>query len=179
MLSQIRMNLLEKLKDKNYRHRFFKGRTEDDLASKLIEFRKKRGLSQAALARLCGMKQSAVSRIEKASYSRWSFATLWRVAKALDVRVQVIFTGMEDVIREYEIRYSDRNLTLGDIANQASAAAVIQGITSGAVPPELSNPVTLLINPYQVANPASLDAVVRGIQDEQAFGRLTTANIPT
>jgi transcriptional regulator with XRE-family HTH domain len=179
MLSQIRINLAEKLENKTYRHKFFKGRTEDELASKLIEFRKKRGLSQAALARLCGMKQSAVSRIEKASYSRWSFATLWRVAKALDVRVQVIFTDMADVVREYELRYSDQRPTFGDIANQAAAAGALQGMTSGAVSTELTNPVTILANSYQVRNIALLDAPVGGMQHEQASGRSTTTSIPS
>jgi transcriptional regulator with XRE-family HTH domain len=178
MLSPIRVNLLEKLKGRNYRHRFFKGRAEDELASKLIEFRKERGLTQAALARLCGMKQSAVSRIEKASYSRWSFATLWRVAKALDVRVQVILTDMADVIREYEFRYSDQRPSYGDIANQAAAAGAVQGMTSSAVFPELTNPVTILTNSYQVTNTPFFDAAVRGMQHQQAFARSTTASIP-
>jgi transcriptional regulator with XRE-family HTH domain len=104
MLSQIKSYLNEKLRDRSYRHKFFKGRAEDEVASQLIAFRKKRRLSQTALARLCGMKQSAVSRIEKSTYSRWNFTTLWRVAKALDVRVQVRFTDMADVIAEYERR---------------------------------------------------------------------------
>lgn len=119
MLSQIRTHLADKLKDRNYRHKFFKGRAEDEVASKLIEFRKGRHLSQAALARLCGMKQSAISRIERASYSRWNFTTLWRIAKALDVRVQIIFTDMADVLREYERRESTSSVITEVVTNEA------------------------------------------------------------
>jgi len=146
MLSTIKSYLSAKLKDKNYRHKFFKGRTEDDVASQLIEFRKKRRLSQAALAKLCGMKQSAVSRIEKSSYSRWNFTTLWRVAKALDVRVQVIFTDMADVIAEYERRECDVRPTAAEITNEATVCSV-GGSTARFIPlGEPLNPATFGID---------------------------------
>lgn len=118
MLSKIESNLSAKLRDRNYRHKFFKGRADDEIASHLLEFRKKRSLSQTALAKLCGMKQSAISRIEKSSYSRWTFTTLWRVAKALDVRVEVIFTDMADVIAEYERREQGVSPTTASITNE-------------------------------------------------------------
>ena len=48
------------------------------------------------------MKQSAVSRIEQASYSRWNIDTLWRIAEALDLRMRITFEPMEHVIRQFE-----------------------------------------------------------------------------
>ncbi|HEY0704436.1 MAG TPA: helix-turn-helix transcriptional regulator [Candidatus Acidoferrales bacterium] len=104
MLSQIRLKIAEKLKDRDYRHKFFRGRAEDEVATQLLEFRKKRGLTQQDLAEKCGMKQSAISRIEKSSYSKWNFSTLWRLAQALDVRIRVVVDDMRDVVREYEVR---------------------------------------------------------------------------
>ena len=62
----------------------------------------KRGLRQVDVAAATGMKQSAVSRLEQADYSRWGFPTLLRIAKALDARVKVILEPAEDVIRQYE-----------------------------------------------------------------------------
>ena len=47
------------------------------------------------------MKQSAVSRIEQADYSGWSFNTLFRVADALEARLMVSFEPVEDVIDWY------------------------------------------------------------------------------
>jgi transcriptional regulator with XRE-family HTH domain len=104
MLSPIKTNLGQKLKDKAYRNRFFRGRVQDEIAFQLREARKKRKLTQPKLEKLSGMKQSAISRIEQASYSRWNFQTLLRIAEALDVRVRITLDYSEDVIREYEQR---------------------------------------------------------------------------
>jgi DNA-binding Xre family transcriptional regulator len=100
MLSPIKTNLQQKLQDKGYRHRFFKGLAEDEIACGLRRFRIERGLNQSELAERCGMKQSAISRIEQSSYSKWNFNTLWRIADALDVRVAVKIDKMEDAISE-------------------------------------------------------------------------------
>ena len=48
------------------------------------------------------MKQSAISRIEQAEYSGWSFNTLLRVADALGARLRVTFEPAESVIERYE-----------------------------------------------------------------------------
>jgi transcriptional regulator with XRE-family HTH domain len=61
-----------------------------------------RGLSQGELAHLCGMKQSAISRIEQAS--KWNIATIWRIAEALDVRVRVTIDDMNEAIFEYGMK---------------------------------------------------------------------------
>jgi transcriptional regulator with XRE-family HTH domain len=104
MLSPIKTNIAEKLKNKGYRTRFFRGRTQDEIAFTLRAARKKRKLTQPELEKLSGMKQSAISRIEQASYSRWNFKTLLRLAESLDLRVRVVFDYAEDVIKEYERR---------------------------------------------------------------------------
>src|ERR1700674_4323559 len=104
MLSPIKSNLATKLKDREYRHRFFRGRAQDEIAYQLRRARKERKLKQSELEKLSGMKQSAISRIEQASYSKWNFNTLLRIAKALDLRVRVQIDFAEDVIREYEQR---------------------------------------------------------------------------
>lgn len=102
MLSPIKINISKKLLDRDYRHRFFQVRAEDEIASELRQFRKKRKLKQSALASLCDTKQSAISRIEQASYAKWRFDTLLKIAKALDVRVRVSLEDMADVIKKYQ-----------------------------------------------------------------------------
>jgi|SRR5271156_3003953 len=103
MLSPIKTNLSQKLKDKGYRERFFRGRVQDEIAFQLKAARKKRGRKQSALAQLSGMKQSAISRLEQSSYSKWNFKTLLRIASALDLRIRVNFDFAEDVIAAYEL----------------------------------------------------------------------------
>jgi transcriptional regulator with XRE-family HTH domain len=105
MLSPIKTNLSQKLKDRAYRQRFFRGRAQDEIAYQLRALRKERKLAQKELEKLSGMKQSAISRIEQASYCSWNFQTLLKIADALDLRVRVIFERAEDVIREYETKY--------------------------------------------------------------------------
>jgi transcriptional regulator with XRE-family HTH domain len=75
---------------------------QDEIAYQLRSARKKRKLTQPELEKISGMKQSAISRIEQASYSRWNFKTLLRLADALDVRMRFTLDYAEDVIREYE-----------------------------------------------------------------------------
>jgi transcriptional regulator with XRE-family HTH domain len=123
MLSSINTNIARKLKKAEYRHKFFRGRAQDELAYQLRRFRKKRGLKQSELAPLCGMKQSAISRIEQASYSRWSFNTLLRIAKALDVRVRIVIDDTTDVIREYEQIEPDQRRVAARRQNQEAEAS--------------------------------------------------------
>ncbi len=44
------------------------------------------------------MGQPAVSRIEQASYSGWTYKTLARVAEKLNARLRIIYEPLEDVI---------------------------------------------------------------------------------
>lgn len=107
----IRLNLAEKLKKKAYRLAFFRARAQDDTAANIRALREKRELSQIKLAELSGMKQSAISRIEQAEYSSWTYKTLQRVAEALDARLVVIFEPAEDVIARYENMENFQSLT--------------------------------------------------------------------
>ncbi len=58
------------------------------LASALIGMRVKRGLTQAALAKKMGTKQSAIARLESGTYNS-SLKMLEKVAKALDAKLTV------------------------------------------------------------------------------------------
>ena len=99
----IDLGIAEKLKkDESYRKAFFRASTADSIALQIREFRSQLGLKQADLAAAADMKQSAVSRIEQAEYSSWTFNTLWRIAEALNARLTVRFEFAEDAIREYE-----------------------------------------------------------------------------
>lgn len=102
LTTPINLKIAEKLKTRSYFHKFFIARAGDEIAERIRYLRKFRKLNQAEFAARAGMKQSAVSRIEQAEYAGWNFKTLARVAEALDVRLQIIFTPMEEVIKEFE-----------------------------------------------------------------------------
>ncbi len=102
LISPIKLNIAEELKkDRKFRERFFRGQAQDRIAMSIKELRKKRKKLQADLAKETNMMQSAVSRIEQADYSGWSFNTLFRVADALEARLTVSFEPVEDVIDWY------------------------------------------------------------------------------
>lgn len=61
---------------------------EFGLIEKLIQKRLERGLTQAALARKIGTKQSAIARLESGTYNP-TLLFLGRVANALDAHVKV------------------------------------------------------------------------------------------
>lgn len=107
-ITSIEFNIAEKLeKDKSYRSRFFRGQAQGLIAMRIRKLRKKRKKNQTDLAKECKMKQSAISRIEQADYSGWSFNTLFRVADALDARLQVSFDLAEDIIDLYRDKEAD------------------------------------------------------------------------
>lgn len=58
------------------------------LIERLIEKRIERGLTQAALAKKIGTKQSSIARLESGNYNP-TLAFLGRVAAALDAHVQI------------------------------------------------------------------------------------------
>ena len=102
-ISPVKLNIAKRLKeDKKYRERFFRGQIQDEIAMGIRSLRDKRQKRQIDLAKESGMKQSAISRIEQAEYSGWSFNTLLRIADTLDARLRVIFEPAEIVIARYE-----------------------------------------------------------------------------
>lgn len=99
----IDLGIAEKLKkDESYRKAFFRANAADSIALQIRELRRIRDLKQAELAAAADMKQSAVSRIEQAKYSSWTFNTLLRIAEALNARLIIKFQKLEDAIREYQ-----------------------------------------------------------------------------
>jgi transcriptional regulator with XRE-family HTH domain len=100
---RIKSRLVEKLEHLSFRRRFFRTRAQDEIAQQIRELRERRKLRQIDLAKNAKMKQSAVSRIEQAGYSAWSFKTLLRVADALDAQLRVVFEASEDVIARYKV----------------------------------------------------------------------------
>jgi transcriptional regulator with XRE-family HTH domain len=63
----------------------------EQIARQLIAFRTENGLSQAALARRCGISQPAIARLERGEHEP-RLATLRRVAHALNANLELDFS---------------------------------------------------------------------------------------
>lgn len=68
-----------------------------DVALQIRELRKMRGLTQEELAKLAGISQPNVSRIENAEYQHYTLTTLEKVTRALNARVDVVVVPEENL----------------------------------------------------------------------------------
>lgn len=60
-----------------------------NVAEQIYHARKQAGLTQKQLAAACGMKQSAIARLESTDYEGHKLETVRRVAAALNLRLQI------------------------------------------------------------------------------------------
>ena len=81
----------ELLKDPEVRAAYDALEPEFELAAAIIRKRIEKKMSQAALAKKMGTKQSAISRLESGEYNP-SLTLLRKVAKALDSKLTVSFS---------------------------------------------------------------------------------------
>ncbi len=82
------------------RARLFAQLTRKEVACQIRELREKRRLTQVEFAKQCKMKQSAVSRIEQADYSGWTYKTLARIAEKLHARLRITYEPLEELAAE-------------------------------------------------------------------------------
>lgn len=80
----------EFLKDPANRRAYDELEAEYSLIEAIIEKRLAKGLTQTALAKKIGTKQSSIARLESGTYNP-SVAFLGKVARALDTRLSISF----------------------------------------------------------------------------------------
>ncbi len=89
---------------------FEQERLNTEVAQLIHEYRKQAGLTQAQLARMVGTTQSAISRLEQASYEGHSLSMLDRIAHALRQHVRVHFAprseGTDSAGEHSTLRYA-------------------------------------------------------------------------
>ncbi len=66
-----------------------------DIAYQIYDLRQKKGLTQTELAKLIGVNQSNIARLENAEYSGYSLRTLQKIAKALGSNLNIILATPE------------------------------------------------------------------------------------
>lgn len=76
------------MRDLDYRREYERTRLASDVAVKVIQYRVRHGLSQAALARKLGMRQPHVARLEAGEHEP-SLSMLARLSTALDLDFSV------------------------------------------------------------------------------------------
>lgn len=83
------------------KNEFFITKTKNELANQIRYLRNYRNLTQKELADLCSIKLSKISWLEDGDYNDLSLSNLLEIAKALDVKLDIIFTPIEKMIEAY------------------------------------------------------------------------------
>jgi len=89
----------EELADPEVRHEHERTALAHAVAMRVIGYRVERGLSQSALARMLGMHQSAIARLEAGDHEP-SLATLWRLARRLGLEFHIDITPDAFTLRD-------------------------------------------------------------------------------
>jgi transcriptional regulator with XRE-family HTH domain len=83
---------------------------EEEIIAKMVEVRKIKSISQKELAEKCGLKQSAIARIEKRVNSP-QLDTIIRVSDALGLKIEFIDNNQaifdKNVLNEYNFVFDD------------------------------------------------------------------------
>ena len=91
------LSLAEKFRNKAYRDSYVVSHTRRFLARQMRKFRGDQ--SQAEFGEILGKQQTVVSRLEDASYGKWTLQTLFEVAAKLDVAVIVRFVDFSTFMK--------------------------------------------------------------------------------
>jgi len=84
-------SLINKMSNKEYRSAYAESFLDATIATQIRVLRLQQKLSQRDLAERSDMRQSRISAMENTAYSKWTIATLKRLASALDLRLKVSF----------------------------------------------------------------------------------------
>jgi transcriptional regulator with XRE-family HTH domain len=98
--TNLRTQLVEKFRSKEYRDGFVQEYIYSRIPLKIRAIRDKRKMSQAELGEKAGIAQAWVSKLENPSYGRLTLSTLLKVASAFDCGLSVDFVPYSRVLDE-------------------------------------------------------------------------------
>ena len=101
-MNDLRESLKQEFKDPDIRYAYAESSLNTRIASQIKVLREQRGETQDKIAERCGTKQAGFSRFEDANHSVWKTDTLWKIARALDVRLHISFETFGSLIEDKE-----------------------------------------------------------------------------
>ena len=82
--------LKQQLKNPEFKEHYNQYDKQLEIAYQILQLRRKKGISQAQLAKKIGTKQSNIARME-AGQQNFSVESLEKIAKALDLHLKIVF----------------------------------------------------------------------------------------
>jgi transcriptional regulator with XRE-family HTH domain len=101
-MSDLRQSLRSEFADLDYRYAYAESFLNTKIATQIKTLREQRRKKQSELGAAVGTKQSGFSRFEDVNHSVWKTDTLWKIARALDVRLNISFETFGSLIDEKE-----------------------------------------------------------------------------
>ncbi|NSW92062.1 MAG: helix-turn-helix transcriptional regulator [Firmicutes bacterium] len=83
-----------------------------NISTKIFDYRISKGWSQKELARVLGISQAMVSKLESGEYN-YTVEQLWKISKKLGWKLNISFEGMDE---EYKVCYEKDNIQILDMA---------------------------------------------------------------
>lgn len=111
-MSKLTKLMTTKFKNSEYRKAFVKQNIFSSVAHQIQLIREHRGWSQKDLAEKIGTKQSAVSRLEDPAYGKYSISTLFKLADAFDLGLQIKFVSWATLTKEVDEWTSEKAVEL-------------------------------------------------------------------
>jgi len=115
-VSDLRHNLKREFQNEDYRYAYAESFLNTKLAAQIKVLREARGKTQTEMGCLIGTKQSGFSRFEDVNHTVWKTDTLWKIARALGVRLDISFETFGNLIDQKE-RFSRETLERPDFTN--------------------------------------------------------------
>lgn len=120
----IKSDLIERLKDKEFRHAYLAARIQKDIPFQIRALRKKLGWSQKELAEKAGMKQSRISLLENPNHEKgYQTETLRRIAAVFDVALIVRLGPFSEVV-DWTENLSPESFTIPSFEEEPFLATV-------------------------------------------------------
>lgn len=101
-MSDLRKSLKNEFQNEDYRYAYAESFLNTKLAAQIKVLREARGKTQAEIGCLVGTSQSGFSRFEDVNHRVWKTDTLWKIARALGVRLDISFETFGSLIKEKE-----------------------------------------------------------------------------
>lgn len=112
-MSPLDTKLKLKFTEKQYAHSYMQAHVVTKIASQLLTIRKSRNWTQQHLAKLSSISQEKISYYENGDFTSITLRTLFKLAEALDVSLNVAFTEFSKTITDIS-NFSELNLTVID-----------------------------------------------------------------
>lgn len=112
-MSEFKSKLKAKFSDKEYAHAYVQSHIVNRIAAQILVLRKSKHWTQKQLAEVASIPQEKISKYENADFSSLTLRTLYKLAEAFDVSLEVAFTEFSKTIEDIEA-FSEQILQVTD-----------------------------------------------------------------